>query len=264
MIPLVSLSYTDYTPATRMKQMPFTENKVVFITGAAQRLGANTARYLHRAGYNVVIHYHRSQSHANKLVAQFNRERENSATALQGDLLNCDLKHLVQLAATHWGRLDALINNASSFYPTPLASVNVADWENMIGSNLKAPLFLSKHCAVYLKQNNGCIINMIDIHHETAFPRHIVYSTAKSGLAGLTRSLALELAPQVRVNGVAPGAILWPEQSSADHENSILSNIPLGRIGSVDDIAQAIQFLLQAPYITGQIINVDGGRSLSR
>lgn len=236
------------------------ENKVALITGAARRLGANTARHLHQAGYNIVVHYNRSKLDADRLVEQLNQSRYNSAIALQGDLLSCDLAQLAQQAANHWGRLDVLINNASSFYPTSLADVNEATWDELIGSNLKAPLFLSQHCAKYIQQ--GCIINLVDIHHSKAMPRHIVYSAAKSGLAGLTRSLALELAPDIRVNGVAPGAIMWPEQSDAEHENSILTKIPLGRIGDADDISQAIRFLLEAPYVTGQILNVDGGRSL--
>jgi pteridine reductase len=239
------------------------DNKVVFITGAAQRLGANTARYLHRAGYNIVIHYNRSKVDADRLVEQLNKQRDNSSYALQGDLLSCDLQDLAQQAVSHWGRLDALINNASSFYATPLEEVTITSWNDLIGSNLKAPLFLSQSCAPYIQQNNGNIINMIDIHYSTAMPQHVIYSAAKSGLAGLTRSLALELAPLVRVNGIAPGAILWPENSSPEYQESILNKIPLQHIGSADDIAQAIQFLLEAPYVTGQIINIDGGRSLN-
>jgi len=239
------------------------DNKVVFITGAAQRLGANTARYLHRAGYNIVIHYNRSKLDADRLAEQLNKQRDNSSYALQGDLLSCDLQGLAQQAASHWGRLDALINNASSFYATPLEGVTITSWNDLIGSNLKAPLFLSQSCAPYIQQNNGNIINMIDIHYSTAMPQHVIYSAAKSGLAGLTRSLALELAPLVRVNGIAPGAILWPENSSPEYQESILNKIPLQHIGSADDIAQAIQFLLEAPYVTGQIINIDGGRSLN-
>ena len=237
------------------------DNKVVFITGAARRLGAHTARQLHHRGYNIVVHYHHSQHDADKLVTQLNQSRSNSAIALQGDLLSCDLAQLAARAAQHWGRLDALINNASAFYPTSLNEVNPAAWDELIGSNLKAPLFLSQHCAQYIQQ--GCIINMIDIHHSKAMPKHIIYSAAKAGLAGLTRSLALELAPRIRVNGVAPGAIMWPKQRDKEHENRILGKIPLGRIGHAEDIAQAIQFLLEAPYITGQILNVDGGRSLN-
>lgn len=239
------------------------DNKVVFITGAAKRLGAHTADHLHKAGYNIVIHYNHSKLDADRLVERLNKQRRGSAIALHGDLLSCDLELLAQQAFGHWGRLDALINNASSFYPTPLEAVSETDWDNLIGSNLKAPLFLSHHCAAYIQHSGGCIINMIDIHYSTAMPKHIIYSAAKSGLAGLTRSLALELAPAVRVNGVAPGAIMWPEQSNSEHENSILNKIPLHRIGNAGDIAQAILFLLEAPYITGQILNVDGGRSLN-
>lgn len=239
------------------------DNKVAFITGAARRLGANTARHLHQAGYKVVIHYNHSQEDADRLVAQLNQLRENSAIALQGDLISDDLQQLAQRAFAHWERLDVLINNASSFYPTPLNTVSAGDWDNLIGSNLKAPLFLSKHCAPYIQQSAGSIINMIDIHHNTAMPQHIIYTAAKAGLAGLTRSLALELAPTVRVNGVAPGAIMWPEQSNTEHENNIINKIPLQRIGTADDIAQAVLFLLEAPYVTGQILNVDGGRSLN-
>ena len=175
--------------------------------------------------------------------------------------MSCDLAQLAAHAFQHWGRLDALINNASSFYPTALNEVDEAAWSDLIGSNLKAPLFLSKYCAEHIQQ--GCIINLVDIHHSKAMPKHIIYSAAKSGLAGLTRSLALDLAPHIRVNGVAPGAIMWPEQSSDVHENSILAKSPMRRIGRAGDIAHAIQFLLEAPYVTGQILNVDGGRSLN-
>lgn len=240
-----------------------TENKVVLITGAAKRLGANTARHLHQANYNVVIHYHNSASDAQQLANELNELRPDSATTLQADLCNDNLQILAEASYRHWGRLDALINNASSFYPTTLENINEDNWDDLIGTNLKAPLVLSHHCAAYIKQNSGCIINMVDIHHTKAFPEHVVYSAAKSGLAGLTRSLALELAPNARANGVAPGAILWPEQSTEDHEDSILTKIPLKRIGEAADIAKTIQFLLEAPYITGQIINVDGGRSLN-
>ena len=221
-----------------------TENKVVLITGAAKRLGAHTARYLHKAGYNIVIHYHRSSSDADSLVEEFNNQRPNSGITLQADLCNDDLQQLSEQAHQHWGRLDVLINNASSFYPTPLQDINQESWDDLIGTNLKAPLLLSQYCDEYIKQNNGCIINMIDIHHKKAFPGHIIYSAAKSGLAGLTRSLALELAPAVRVNGIAPGAILWPEQGNEHDQQSILNKIPLRRTGHPDDIAQAILFLL--------------------
>lgn len=239
-----------------------TENKVVLITGAAKRLGANTARHLHAAGYNIVIHYHRSKTDADRLVETLNQQRENSAHGIPADLIHDDLAVLANAAQQQWGRLDVLINNASSFYPTPLSLINQQHWDELVGTNFKAPLLLSQHCAEYIQQSNGCIINMIDIYHEKALYQHTVYTAAKAALASLTCSLALELAPKARVNGVAPGAILWPEQSDSGHESAILEKIPMQRIGDANDIAQAIQFLIEAPYITGQIINVDGGRSL--
>lgn len=238
-------------------------NRVVLITGAAKRLGAHTARFLHQRGYRVVIHYHQSKTEAEALCNQLNEQRANSAVALSCNLIEDDLKKLVDNAYNAWGQLDALINNASSFYPTALDEVNEDHWQALMGSNMKAPLFLCQHAEAYLKQNYGCIINMIDIHHKHAMPNHVIYNAAKAALASLTRSLALDCAPHIRVNGVSPGAILWPEFSDSKHEEKVLSQIPMRSIGQPEDIAQAIYFLMNAPYITGHIINVDGGRSIS-
>ncbi|PIE37124.1 MAG: pteridine reductase [Gammaproteobacteria bacterium] len=238
-------------------------NRVILITGAAKRLGANTARYLHQRGYNIVLHYHRSRADADSLADELNQARANSAITVAADLLDCNPAQLAEQAAGNWGRLDVLINNASSFYPTALEAISEQDWQALIGTNLKAPLQLSQACAKYLRQQQGCIINMIDIYHDRPMPGHVVYSIAKAGLAGLNRSLALELAPDVRVNGIAPGAILWPEHSDADHEARILRKIPLQRTGQADDIAQGIAYLIRAHYVTGHILPIDGGRSLN-
>lgn len=240
---------------------------VVLITGAARRIGAVVAAQLHGAGMNVIIHYHRSASEAQALADQLNHLRTDSAIALQADLLNeSDLAMLVERAATQWNRLDALVNNASSFYPTPFGQINDEGWTDLMGSNLKAPIWLTQAAAPLLKAQHGCIVNMIDVHAERPLKNHPVYCAAKAGLASFTKSAAKDLGPEIRVNGVAPGSILWPEQSSGTTTQAdILERTALKRSGTAEDIAKTIQFLiLDAPYITGQIIAVDGGRSLSQ
>lgn len=245
--------------------MPDSTPKIALITGSAQRIGAEIARYLHTKGFNLSLHYHRSTEEANKLQKTLNAQRKASVIFTQGDLLVTDsLDTLIHNTLSQWGKLDVLINNASSFYPTPLGEITEKHWQDLIGSNLKAPLFLSQAATPHLQASKGCIINIVDIHAEKPMRRHTVYSVAKAGLAALTRSLAKELAPHVRVNGVSPGAILWPEQAmNAATQRAILQRIALGRQGEPLDIAKAVAFLINAPYITGQIITVDGGRSLN-
>jgi pteridine reductase len=235
------------------------------VTGAAVRIGATIARTLHAAGANVGIHYFRSASPAAELAAELNSARSGSAIALGADL--CDLVALRALVArlvAHSGRLDILVNNASAFYATPLASVTEAQWHDVIDSNLKAPLFLCQSALPHLKQTHGTIVNIVDIHAQRPLREHVVYGPAKAGLAMLTRSLAKDLGPEIRVNGVAPGAILWPDSGVAEKvRQAIARETSLRRAGAPEDVAEAVLFLVRdAPYVTGQIIAVDGGRSI--
>ena len=239
---------------------------VVLITGAARRVGAEIARTLHAAGANLVLHYRASAQEAERLAADLNARRENSALAARHDLLDFDgLARMVAEAVAHFGRLDALVNNASSFFPTPVGSIDAAAWDDLIGSNLKGPLFLSQSAAPHLAKTHGCIVNITDIHAERPLKGYLVYCAAKAGLLGLTRALALELGPRVRVNAVAPGAIEWPENATdfpPEEQAAIVEHTLLKRVGSPGDIARTVKFLiLDAPYITGQVINVDGGRT---
>ncbi|MBT3196343.1 MAG: pteridine reductase [Gammaproteobacteria bacterium] len=242
------------------------DGKVALITGAAQRIGAATAQLLHHSGMKLVIHYRNSDLAARRLQQLLESNRSHSVTLLQGDLHQTQtLKGLVEEAAAVWGRLDALINNASTFYPTPFGTITENQWDELLGINLKAPLFLAQAAAPYLTQQQGNIINMIDIHADRPLKEHPVYSTSKAGLAMLTKSLARELGPEIRVNGVAPGAILWPENEiNATTKAEIIARTALKRSGAPSDIAHTIRFLIRdAHYITGQILNVDGGRTLS-
>lgn len=239
---------------------------VVLITGAARRVGAEIARTLHAAGASLVLHYRASAQDAERLAADLNARRENSALVLRRDLLDlAGLAGMVEDAVAHFGRLDALVNNASSFFPTPVGSIDEAAWDDLIGSNLKGPLFLSQAAAPHLARARGCIVNITDIHAERPLKGYPLYCAAKAGLLGLTRALALELGPQVRVNAVAPGAIEWPENATdfpPDEQAAIVEHTLLKRVGSPGDIARTVKFLiLDAPYITGQVINVDGGRT---
>lgn len=242
----------------------------ILVTGAAKRVGAVIARTLHAAGVNVIVHCNRSRAEADVLVKELNAARAHSAALLQGDLLACNaLKGLIDQAASAFGRLDGLVNNASAFFATPVGAIDEDGWSALIDSNLKAPLFLSQAAAPYLKKTQGSIVNIVDIHGERPLKDFVVYSVAKAGLIGLTRSLALELGPEVRVNGVSPGAILWPEAGNAGgkvfsqvEQQRIVAQTPLKRIGTPDDIARAVKYLMfDAPFMTGQIIAVDGGRS---
>jgi pteridine reductase len=235
------------------------------ITGAGKRIGACVARLLHAHGMNIAIHYRGSAVDADSLAAELNGARAESAITVQADLRDtAGLKVLVAEVVERAGRLDLLLNNASTFYPTPLAEVTEEHWDDLLGTNLKAPLFLSQAAAPHLEKSGGCIINIVDIHARRPLSNHPVYGPAKAGLAMLTRSLAKDLAPAVRVNGVSPGAILWPADGMPEKtEQAIIRQVPLKRTGEPDDIAKAILFLVKdAPYITGQIIAVDGGRSI--
>lgn len=239
--------------------------KNVLITGAAKRVGATCARMLHEEGCNIVIHYRSSKHDAKLLNEQLNRKRPGSAKLIQADLLNDEaVKILAESAVLAWGGIDVLVNNASAFYTTPMAEVTEQQWHELLGSNLKAPFFLAKYLSRSLKERNGCIVNITDIHAERGLKSYPVYSIAKAGLATLTKILAKELAPEIRVNAVAPGAILWPEHDLTDAEKAkILERVALQHQGSSADIAKAVSFLIRdADYVTGQVINVDGGRTL--
>jgi pteridine reductase len=241
------------------------DNKVVLITGAAHRIGATTARYLHQAGMNIVLHYRSSRKSAQALQEELNAERDNSVVLVQADLLATHaLSALVNEAHAAWNRLDVLINNASTFYRTPLEKADDEQWDDLIGTNLKVPFFLAKAAASHLREHHGCIVNMVDIHAERPLKGFPIYSMAKAGLVMLTKSLACELGPEVRVNAIAPGAILWPEDLDEVTKQRILNKTFLKRKGEPLDIAKAINFLINdAPYMTGQILSVDGGRSLN-
>jgi pteridine reductase len=240
-------------------------DRVVLITGGARRVGAEIARTLHAAGANVMIHYRSSTAAAMALADEFNRLRAHSAAIFAAHLLTAEAPDkLIAAALLEFGRLDILVNNASSFYPTPVGQITVPQWDDLMGSNLKAPLFLSQAAAPSLRAQRGLIINMVDIHALRPLKAHPVYCAAKAGLAMLTRSLARELGPEIRVNGIAPGPVLWPEgemDEALKHE--IVDKTALKRQGTPQDIARTALFLAKdAPYITGQIIAVDGGRSI--
>jgi pteridine reductase len=241
--------------------------KTVLITGGAKRVGAAICRRLHGAGANLMLHYRASAGEARLLQAELNHARPNSVSLIQADLLDLNkLPSVVEQTLQAFGRLDALVNNASTFFPTPIGEITEGAWADLIGTNLQVPLFLAQAAAPALKRAQGAIVNLSDIHAERPLKNYIVYSIAKAGLAGLTRSLARELAPEVRVNAVAPGPILWPDDESFDElsRQRIISHTPLKREGSPDDIARAVHFLLaDANYITGETINVDGGRNMA-
>jgi pteridine reductase len=248
-----------------MPTSPSLSGKVALITGAARRIGASISRCLHQDGANVVIHYRGSADDATALCEELNASRRNSAMLIKADLSNTECLPDLIAAATAWhGNLDILINNASSFYPTPLGEVSESDWDDLIGTNLKAPLFLSQAALHELKKTHGVIINIVDVHAKRPLKDHAVYGSAKAGLAMLTRSLAKDLAPEIRVNGVSPGAIMWPEAGLSDATKAtILEQIPAGRVGQAADIAGCVLYLARdASYVTGQIIAVDGGRSI--
>ena len=243
------------------------DGKVALITGGAKRVGAAIARRLHASGARIVLHYRSAEADALALQAELNARREHSVALIQADLLDvAGLPEIVKNTLARFERLDILVNNASTFSPTPVGEITLASWDDLVGTNLKSPLFLSQAAAPHLKKTHGCIVNITDIHAERPLKNYVVYSIAKAGLAGLTRSLARELGPEVRVNGVAPGPVLWPEDDSFDElaRQRVVSHTLLKRAGEPEDIAGAVHYLVaDAPYVTGQIIAVDGGRSVS-
>ncbi len=240
-------------------------NGVALVTGAARRIGASIARTLHGAGMNVALHYLRSRAAAETLREELEAQRPDSVTALRADLRDtASLEPLVACATQRWRRLDLLVNNASSFYPTPLAEATEAQWNDLMDTNLKAPFFLARAAAPALRRTGGSIVNIVDIHAERPLAGHPIYCVAKAGLTMLTRSLARELGPAVRVNAIAPGAILWPESGvGSDHRRRVLAGVPLGRTGEPGEVARAVLFLARdGSYITGQVLAVDGGRTV--
>ncbi len=244
--------------------------KTVLVTGAAKRVGCAIARELHRAGANVLIHYHTAGADAEAIATELNALRPRSALCLQADLRDISaVSVLVKNTVDYFGRLDALVNNASTFFATPLGLIDQAVWDDLMGSNLKAPLFLTQAAAPYLKRAHGAVVNITDIHAERPLAGYSLYCAAKAGLLGLTRALAIDLAPEVRVNAVAPGLILWPENTlcsggltQEETREKVVAHTLLKQEGKPHDIARTVRFLLSdAPYITGQVINVDGGRT---
>jgi pteridine reductase len=242
--------------------------KVALVTGGAKRVGAAICRRLHAQGVNLMVHHRASVEEARALQQELNTRRQDSVALIQADLLKgASLPDLVKTTVQQFGSLDILINNASSFFATAIGEITEKSWDDLVGTNLKAPLFLSQAAAGELRKRHGCIVNIVDIHAEFPMKNYVVYTVAKGGLLALTRSLARELGPEVRVNGVAPGTILWPEDDAWSDELSrqrIVNQTALKRAGEPDDIAKAVEFLVAgAPYVTGQVIAVDGGRSIT-
>jgi pteridine reductase len=260
----ISMNVSDNTRDELMANNNL-NGKVALVTGAARRIGAAIVTRLHENGARVAIHYRGSADEAAALAQRLNEARPDSAATFQADLLDTAKLPELVAAVTDWGgQLDYLVNNASTFYPTPVGKITESEWTDLMGSNLKAPLFLSQAAAPALKTSGGVIINLVDIHSQRPLRDYTVYGPAKAGLAMLTRALAKDLAPHIRVNGVSPGAILWPEDGMSEAaQQSILRQVPLGRAGDPSDIAGCVLYLLRdATYITGQIIAVDGGRSI--
>lgn len=245
---------------------PRPERPVALITGGARRVGAVIARSLHAEGYDLAIHYRHSADEARALAAELELQRPDSILPLQADLADLSaLPALVEQLLAHYGRLDALINNASAFYATPLGAATPAQWNDLFASNAQAPFFLSQAAIPALRKARGGIVNLVDIYAERPLAGHPLYCMAKAALLAMTRSMALDLGPDVRVNGVAPGAVMWPSEGRSDGEqNQMIERTPLRRAGAPEDVASAVLWLLRdAPYVTGQIIRVDGGRTLS-
>lgn len=239
--------------------------RVALVTGGARRIGATIARRLHVAGYTVLIHYHHSSSDAEKLAAELNDQRSNSAAIVSADLNTIDgIDHCLSTCLSQFQRIDLLVNNASAFSPSIAASITPEDFDSMINTNLRAPLFLSSKAASHLR--GGSIVNLIDIHSQKPLPGYLAYSVSKAGLDMLTRALAVELAPDIRVNGVSPGAILWPEDTAemdAQEKASLIATIPMAGLGTPDEIASAVLYFAESKFVTGQILAVDGGQSVS-
>jgi len=244
------------------------EARVALVTGAAQRIGAAIARELHAAGCNVLLHCRSSRAEADALAAELNAMRRDSAAVLQADLTQLpQVEQLAAAAIAHWNHIDLLVNNASGFFPTPVGTVNEPEWDSLFASNLKGPFFLSQALVPALRERRGAIVNIVDVYAELPLAQHAVYTMAKAGVAMMTRALAQELGPDVRVNGVAPGAILWPAEENPElggaKAEALLAQTALKRIGEPSDIARAVRYLgLEAGYVTGQILAVDGGRTL--
>ena len=241
------------------------ERPVVLITGAAKRVGAQIARTLHGAGYDVALHYRHSHAEMDALIGELEAARRDSTFKVQAELADVDaLGGIVEKCTSRFGRLDALVNNASAFFPTPVGEATAKQWDELFASNARAPFFMSQAAAPVLKAAQGCIINIVDIYAERALAKHPIYTMAKAALAAMTRSLARELAPDVRVNGVAPGAILWPDNGATyTDQGELLARTPLKRTGTPEEIAKAVLFLIRdATFTTGEILKIDGGRSL--
>lgn len=239
--------------------------KTALITGSAKRLGLKIAKVLHKNKFNIIIHYRSSEKEAKNLIAKFNTKRENSAFGLQADLSNiAEITKLTNNIINSFSNLDLLINNASVFYPTSLDDIDIIDWQKIINTNLRAPFFLIKNLVPLLKKSQGSIINITDIYATKPLKNYSVYSISKAGLKMLTKNLALELAPNIRVNSIAPGAILWHKNiNNVNDKKNLISKIPLNRKGSKKDIIDAIMYLLTAKYVTGQTITIDGGRIIN-
>ncbi|NII72763.1 pteridine reductase [Dyella sp. SG562] len=245
---------------------PRQERPVALITGGVKRVGAQIARTLHAAGYDLVLHFRSSVNEAVALAAELEHQRAGSTLAIQGELADLDgLPAMIEQALQHYGRLDALVNNASAFFPTPVGSATTAQWNELFASNAQAPFFLAQAATPALRETHGAIVNLVDVYAERPLANHPIYCMAKAALTAMTRSLALDLAPDIRVNGIAPGAVMWPSDGKPyDDQQAMLARTPLRRAGSPQDVAGAVLWLLRdAPFVTGQIIRIDGGRSLS-
>lgn len=242
-----------------------TDRPVALITGSARRLGAAIAGGLHAAGYDVALHCGRSLAEARALAAQLETRRADSTQVLQADLAEFDrLPELVAHAVGRFGRLDALVNNASAFFPTPIGNATPDQWDALFGANARAPFFLAQAAAPHLRATRGAIVNLADLYGDRPLREHAMYGMSKAALLYMTRALALELAPEVRVNAIAPGAILWPESGKSEAaKQALIERTPLGRIGTPGEIAEAVRWLLRdATYTTGQVLRLDGGRML--
>jgi pteridine reductase len=240
-------------------------NKTIFITGAAKRIGKEIALTFKELGWNIIIHYNSSKKDADDLANQINKDNTNSAKTVQGNLdIKEDVQKILSEVSETFPSIDVLVNNASTFYPTPIDEISEDHWERLIGSNLKGPLFLIQGLKDQLKSSKGSIINITDTNLSKGVPNFSIYSAAKAGLEAITKGLARELAPDIKVNAIAPGAMLEPPDVTwtEEQKNKVIENIPLNRMGSEKDIADAVSFLARSEYITGQIIKVDGGRSL--
>ena len=249
-----------------MSETAKSSTRYALITGSARRIGACIAETLHQRGCNVFLHFHRSRDAVDQLADKLNRSRTASAIVVQADLGQAeDINHLAGKVKNHTGQLDLLVNNASSFFPTTPGTTTQLQWDDLMNSNLRGPYFLTQALLPELATAGGCIINLLDVHAERPLRKHAVYCMAKAGLRMMTLALARDLGPQVRVNGIAPGAILWPEQElNPGHQKNILDKTVLGRAGRPEDIASAVAYLgLDTPYVTGQVLAVDGGRSLN-